>query len=54
MRSSSSLFPQFATEQTPPRRRHSMAHAVIVTVPPLDHIMSTGTNVVILMLTDRL
>lgn len=57
MRSPSSPFSQFATEQTPPRHRHSIAHAVIVTAPPLEDIMGIGTIiliVLILMLTGRL
>jgi hypothetical protein len=57
MRSPSSLFAQFATEQTPPRHHHSIAHAVIVTARPLEDIRSIDTInlvVLILMLTGRL
>jgi hypothetical protein len=57
MRSPSSLFAQFATEQTPPRHCHSITHAVIVTARPLEDIRSIGTIilvVLIMMLTGRL
>lgn len=50
MGSPSSLFAQYATEQTPSRHRHSITHAVIVTVPPLEDIMSIGTIILIVLI----